>query len=215
MGRTQELVYMLDRLFEAGRLPAIPIYVDSPMAVEATQIFELHPECYDDEIHAYMLEHPDPFGFRGLTYIRDVEQSKSLNTRPEPCIIISASGMASSGRIVHHLFNNVSDEKNTVLIVGYCGHGTLGNALQSQPETVEIMHKIVPLKANVVSLHSFSAHGDQAEMLAVIRNQIPTLQKLFLVHGEYETQQVFSAYLQKNGFTCPIEIPDMGDVVAL
>ncbi len=131
VGRTQEIVYMLDQLNTANQLPPIKVYVDSPLAVNATTVYGAHPECFDDQLNKYLLIDQNPFGFNSLTYIRDVEQSKALNTSQEPCIIISSSGMMNAGRVKHHLFNNIEDPRNTFLIVGYCTPDTPGGKLRA------------------------------------------------------------------------------------
>lgn len=209
LGRTQEIVYMLDKMESAGLLPRIKVYVDSPLAVNVTHIFGLHPECFDKEINQYIVSDANPFGFNNLEYIKEVEASKSLNKNDEPCIIISASGMMNAGRVKHHLFNNIEDPKNTILIVGYCTPETPGGILRSGADTIEIFDEEKAVRADVVIMDSFSAHGDKNEMFAFISNQRPSLKRLFLVHGELETQQAFSRFLVDKGFQ-HIEIPAFG-----
>ncbi len=136
VGRTQEIVYMLDQLQNEGKLPQIPVYVDSPLAVNATQIFIAHPECYDKELLKYMLSDPNPFGFNELHYVRSVAASKKINEHKGAAIIISASGMMSGGRIRHHIFNHIEKSNTTLLIVGFCAPGTLGAVLRSRPESI-------------------------------------------------------------------------------
>lgn len=209
LGRTQEIVYMMDQLYNQGKLPHIKAYVDSPLAINVTQIYGLHPECFDKELHTYLLTDDNPFGFNGLTYIKDVNQSKSLNTSEEPCIIISASGMMNAGRVKHHLFNNIENPKNTFLIVGYATPDTPGGELRAGKEMITIFNQEKAVKAEVKVMDSFSAHGDRDEMLEFIKNQ-KRLKNLFLVHGEYETQKEFKQFLGENGFS-NIEIPAAGD----
>ena len=206
VGRTQEIVYMLDQLETAGRLPQIPVYVDSPLAVNATQVFGSHPECFDNELNEYLLIDPNPFGFNDLNYVRKVEKSKWLNTSKEPCIIISASGMMNAGRIRHHLYNNIEDYRNTFLIVGYCSPETPGGQLRDGAASLKIFgdHKMV--RADVVVMDSFSAHGDRKELMEFITHQKSRMRKLFLVHGELDTQQAFKDYLEERGFD-EISIP--------
>lgn len=200
LGRTQEIVYMLNRMSTEGKLPQIPVYVDSPLSVNATRIFRMHPECYDEETKDFITFDSDPFGFNGLTYITDVNQSKALNTSSEACIIISSSGMATAGRIRHHIFNNIENQQNTILIVGYCAPGTLGSILKDGIEVLKMYgeHKIV--RAEVEIMDSFSAHGDQDEMFEFLSNQINSVEKLFLVHGNDENRTAFKKYLGENGF---------------
>ena len=210
VGRTQEIVYMMDQLQRIGKLPKVEVYVDSPLAVNATHIFEMHPECFDEELVRYIATDSDPFGFKGLHYIRDAEQSKALNKSQEPCIIISASGMANAGRVKHHIFNSIDNPNNTILFVGYCASNTLGAILKERPSTVKIFGQELPVNASIETMDSFSAHGDQQEMFEVIKNQKQGLQKLFLVHGELPRQEVFKYFLKGNGFSCPIFIPKLG-----
>ncbi len=202
VGRTQEIVYILDRLETEGKLPRIPVYVDSPMATNATEIFELHPECFDDEILNYMLTDPNPFGFANLKYIRNPEDSKKLNTSKRPAIIISASGMMTAGRIRHHLFHNIENKNTTILIVGYCAPGTLGAILRNGAKRVRIFRKDLRVRARIEVLASFSAHADQAEMINFLSPlNRERLKGLFLVHGEKNEQEMFGSALEKHGFS--------------
>lgn len=209
LGRTQEIVYMLDKMESEGLLPKIKVYVDSPLSINVTHVYGLHPECFDGDMSNYLLTDHNPFGFNNLTYIKDVEASKALNNSDEPCIIISSSGMMNAGRIRHHLFNNIEDPKNTFLIVGYCSPETLGGILRAGATSIHIFDEEKLVKADVVIMDSFSAHGDQQEMFNFMKNQISSVKKLFLVHGEIETQQIWSAYLYDHGFK-DIEIPIAG-----
>ncbi|MFZ1749552.1 MAG: MBL fold metallo-hydrolase, partial [Saprospiraceae bacterium] len=211
LGRTQEIVYMLDKMESAGLLPRIKVYVDSPLAVNVTHIFGLHPECFDSEINEYMLTDTNPFGFNNLIYIKDVARSKALNASSEPCIIISASGMMNAGRVKHHLFNNIENPKNTFLMVGYCSPETPGGILRAGAETIRIFDEEKIVKAEIRIMDSFSAHGDQNEMYDFIANQKAHLKRLFLVHGEPKTQENFKSFLQQKGFG-EIDIPKPGQV---
>ncbi|MFT4661188.1 MAG: metallo-beta-lactamase family protein [Patiriisocius sp.] len=211
VGRTQEIVYMIDQMQTSGDLPKIPIYVDSPLSINATEIFKAHPECYDSDILRYLQTDPNPFGFNGLHYIRNVERSKRLNDSDEPCVIISASGMATAGRIVHHINNNIEDARNTILIVGYCAQGSLGARLAKKDPMVRIFGQEKKVKATIKTMHSFSAHGDQKEMIEFIDNQDRSqLKGMFLVHGDYNRQIEFKDELNKNGFK-NVEIPNLGE----
>ncbi len=215
VGRTQELVYMMDKMATAGKLPKIPVYVDSPLAVNATEIFVMHPECYDNNLLEYMTTDPNPFGFNSLTYIRDVEKSKKLNESKDPCVIISASGMMSAGRIKHHIYNNIENPKNTILVVGFCARGTLGERIRNKPKSVRIFGEEKQLKAQVKIMDSFSAHGDQQEMLDFLSSQDKQkLKKVFLVHGEISRQEKFKAGLKENGFR-DVVIPSLGEEVEI
>ncbi|MCE2790353.1 MAG: MBL fold metallo-hydrolase [Saprospiraceae bacterium] len=210
LGRTQEIVYMLDKMESAGLLPHIPVYVDSPLAVNVTHIFGLHPECFDSEINEYMLTDSNPFGFNTLQYVRDVEGSKALNHSDKPCIIISASGMLNAGRVKHHLYNNIENPKNTFLMVGYCSPETPGGILRSGAKTIRIFDEEKVVRADIVIMDSFSAHGDKNEMFDFISNQKEVLKRLFLVHGELDTQTNFKYFLKDKGFG-EIDIPGPGD----
>ncbi|PCJ66751.1 MAG: MBL fold metallo-hydrolase [Bacteroidetes bacterium] len=209
IGRTQELVYMIDRLETAGKLPSVPVYVDSPLAVNATDIFIMHPECYDSDILAYMQTDPNPFGFRKLNYVKKVEDSKAINESKEPCIIISASGMMQAGRVKHHLNNNIEDAKNTILIVGFCAQNTLGRRISDGADEVRIFGQKKQVKADVVTMGSFSAHGDQQEMLDFLQCQDKSkLKNIFLVHGELDRQTIFKEAILADGFS-KVEIPEL------
>lgn len=212
LGRTQEIVYMLDQLETAGKLPNIPVYVDSPLAVNATAIFGSHPECYDDDLNEYLLVDDNPFGFNSLTYVRQVEVSKSLNNSQKPCIIISSSGMMNAGRVRHHLFNNMDNKKNTLLIVGYCAPDTPGGMLRNGIDKLKLFGEWKPVLMDIEIMDSFSAHADRGEMYAFIKNQEKTVKKIFLVHGEYDKQQAFAAYLNERGFK-KVNIPKLTETV--
>jgi metallo-beta-lactamase family protein len=207
VGRTQEIVYSLNNFFNQGKLPRVDIFVDSPLAVNATTIFRMHPECFNREILKIMENDSDPFGFNSLTYITRQEDSKKLNDYKKPCIIISASGMMEAGRIKHHLANNISDPKNTILVVGYCSPVTLGARIARGDKEVSIFGTVYPVNAEVRIIDSFSGHGDYNEMIEFLDCQDKKqIQKTFLVHGEYETQVKYSSRLQEAGFS-NIQIP--------
>ena len=211
VGRTQELVYALFQLFDEGALPAIPVFVDSPLAVNATEVFRMHPECFDKEMMSYVLQHQDPFGFGRLTYIRSVDESKALNERKGPCVIIAASGMCEGGRILHHLANNIGDSRNTVLVVGFMAEHTLGRKLVERESEVRIFGEFHQLKAEVVVLNSFSAHAGHDELLTYISGMdAGRLKGVFLVHGELERAQKLSDALAGRGIR-PVKIPVRGE----
>jgi len=207
VGRTQEIVYMLDRLETAGKLPKIPVYVDSPLAINATLIYGSHPECFDKDIHEYMLLDDNPFGFSDLKYTRDRGLSKRLNNTKESCIVISASGMMNAGRIKHHLFNSMENPKNGLLMVGYSAPYTPGGKIRNGAKSLRLFGEKRNMNMKVYSMYSFSAHADRREMYDFIKNQ-KSLKKLFLVHGEYDTQKEFKTYLGKHGFNS-VEIPKL------
>ena len=208
VGRTQEIVYMMDRLETAGKLPSVPVYVDSPLAVDATDIFAMHPECYDADILEYMRTDPNPFGFRKLNYVKKVEESKAINDSKEPCVIISASGMMQAGRVKHHINNNIENKNNTILVVGFCAANTLGRRISDGVDEVKIFGKLKKVNADVVTMGSFSAHGDQQEMLDFLQCQEKSkLKRIFLVHGEIDRQRLFKKAILADGFK-KVEIPE-------
>ncbi|MCL5268843.1 MAG: MBL fold metallo-hydrolase [Bacteroidetes bacterium] len=199
--RTQEITYTLHRLFNSNILPRIPVFVDSPLSVNATEVFRLHPECFNADVYKMVLGHDDPFGFEYIRYIQSVEESKRLNDIHEPVIIISASGMCESGRILHHLANNADNPKNTILIVGYQAPDTLGRRILDRQPTVKIFGEDYPLRAEVVEMHSFSAHADHNDLVAFANNfDKKKLRNIFLVHGEKEEQSALSQSLNQIGF---------------
>jgi metallo-beta-lactamase family protein len=183
VGRVQQLVLLLHELSNTGCIPKIPIFVDSPLAVDVTAVFRNHPECYDDEVKA-LLQEGDPFGFRELRYIRETEESKKLNSISGPYVVISPSGMCEAGRVLHHLANNIGDERNTVLITGYQADNTLGRKLLNRWDHVNILGNSYQLRAKVESLQALSGHADRDELLSWMKPMVPTLKKVFLVHGE-------------------------------
>jgi metallo-beta-lactamase family protein len=184
VGRTQQLVLLLHQLMDALRIPSIPIFVDSPLAVNATEVFRRHPECYDEEAREFLQQGEDPFGFHRLKYVRQAAESKQLNDMPGPFIVIAASGMCEGGRILHHLRNNIADARNTVLLTGYQAENTLGRKIQERRREVPVFGEPVPLRAEVVSLDALSGHADQRELIEWMRPFAAGLKKVFLVHGE-------------------------------
>jgi metallo-beta-lactamase family protein len=212
VGRTQELVYAFNKIFEKGLAKEIPIYVDSPLAVNVTGIFRVHTECFDKETIDFMNKYDDPFGFNKLTYVNSVEESKSLNNLPGPMMIISASGMAEAGRILHHLRNNIENANNIILMVGYCAENTLGRKIMDREKIVKIFGEEFHLNAEVIVLHSMSAHADADELTNYCKSlNVMQIKKTFLVHGDYDQQQLFSERLKGISIR-DIEIPERGDV---
>jgi len=210
VGRTQEIVFSLNNFFNEGRLPKIDIFVDSPLAVNATTVFRMHPECFNKNFSDVLKKDPDPFGFDNLYYINKVEDSKKLNDHKQPCVIISASGMMEAGRVKHHLANNISDPKNTILIVGYCAPTTLGARIGRGDKEVSIFGTVYRVKAEVKKIESFSGHGDYKEMISFLNCQDKnSIAKMFIVHGEYETQKKYVSTLTAEGYK-NIEIPVKG-----
>ena len=215
VGRTQEIVYALHRLRLANRIPHLPIFVDSPLAINATEVFRLHPEYYDIETYEFMLEHRDPFGFEQLRYTRRVEESKALNTMDEPIIIISASGMCEAGRILHHLKNNIEDPRTTVLFVGFQAEHTLGRRIVERRETVSIFGERYPLKAHVETIDGYSAHADRDELLGYIRQlDLGRLKHVLVVHGDEDASFALADGLDKIGVR-QVTVPSLGQQVTL
>jgi metallo-beta-lactamase family protein len=215
LGRTQEIVYAMDRLTTEGRMPRIDVYVDSPLSVNATAVMKKHPEFYNKNIIDYMKKDPDPFGFSLLHYVKEVEESKSINLLPDPCIIVSASGMAEAGRIKHHIKNNISDPKNTILMVGYCSPGSLGARLINGDKKIKIFGEEYKVLADVKVLSNYSAHADYLEIEKFLECQNPKkVKKVFLVHGEKSVQLDFKEFLHQKDFK-DIFIPMAGESFTL
>jgi metallo-beta-lactamase family protein len=215
LGRTQEIVYSLDKLYNQGILPKIPVFVDSPLSSKTTDIIRHHPECFNLDTIEYMMKDEDPFSFKNLNYVTDVKESMALNDTHEPCIIISSSGMAEAGRIKHHLKNNIQDSKNTVLFTGYCTPDSLGGQILAGNKRVRIFGTEYDVNAEVQSIPEYSAHGDFVEMVDFLSCQNKEkVKQIFLVHGEYETQKTYKGILHVAGFK-DIEIPEPGSVYVL
>jgi metallo-beta-lactamase family protein len=211
--RTQEIVYSLEKMSNTGRLPDIKIYVDSPLSVKATDVIRRHEECFNDEFVEYMHKDPKPFEFKNLHYITQVEDSKRLNSSKEPCIIISASGMAEAGRIKHHIANNLDNPNNCILLVGYCTPESLGGRLKAGNKAVRIFGEEHIVKAQVHSMESYSSHADYDEIFAFLNNSQDKqkIRQIFLVHGEPEVQTVFKQKFIEHGYTGNIHIPVIGE----
>ena len=212
VGRTQELVYHLHELEQQGRLPEIPIFVDSPLSVNATQIFRIHPECMDAEARKSILTHENPFSFESLRYIMHVSESKALNGQSGPMIIISSSGMCEGGRILHHLRNNIEDPRNTIMITGYSAEYTLGRRIVEREPKVKIFGEEFNLNAEVVVLNSLSAHADRNELLDYHRRFNPTrLRHSFIVHGDLDQAQKLQHAMQEELGLTGVTVPSPGD----
>jgi metallo-beta-lactamase family protein len=195
VGRTQQLVLLLHQLFNEKRIPTIPIYVDSPLAINVTEVHRGHPECFDDETRKYITGGQDPFGFQRLQYVREASESKKLNDLHGPFVVISASGMAEQGRILHHLRNNIEDPRNTVLITGFQAQDTLGRKLVEKWPEVRIFGEPMRVRAEIASLDELSGHADQGELLEWIAPMAKTLRRVFLVHGEPQQSETLAKLL--------------------
>lgn len=208
VGRTQEILHVLNNLDLKGQLPKVNVYVDSPLSAKATAIIENHAEGYNDKVLDIMKTDDNPFDFERLHYVESVDESIALNTNPDPCIIISASGMAEAGRVKHHIKNNIGDQKNTILMVGYCEPNSLGGRLKNGAEEVSIFGDDFKVQAEVQSIQSMSAHGDYEDLLKFMSCQdAGKVKTLFLVHGDYDVQLKFKEKLNAAGFS-HVEIPD-------
>jgi metallo-beta-lactamase family protein len=210
VGRTQQLVYALHRLYLKRDIPNVPIYVDSPLATRVTDIFRLHPETYDSEIREFLLKdnHSNPFGFDTLRYTQSVQDSKELNFLREPAIIISASGMMEAGRILHHLRKRIGDKKNTILVTGWQAPNTLGRRIVEGEETVKIFGEEFPLRARVETLTGFSGHADRDGLLAWAGAMQKKPTRTFVVHGEEEVATIFAESLRTELGFPQVDIPE-------
>ncbi len=186
--RTQELIYILHTLQLEGKVPKLPVFIDSPMAVNATAIFKVHPECFDEEtVERFTSANRDPFGFDNIRYVTSTAESKEINAFQGPAVIISASGMAESGRVLHHLIQHIEKPETLIAIVGFMAENTLGRRLAERAKTVNILGRTYTVNAEIHTLNAFSAHADYAEILAWLeRHDLKPLKKVFLVHGEDE-----------------------------
>ena len=212
--RAQEVVFSLKKLRQAGRIPAIPVFVDSPLTVSITDVFRLHPECYDSAARAHLDNGDSPFSFPGLTYVSSVEDSRAIDVGADPCIVISASGMCEAGRVLHHLKALIGDPKNTVLIVGYQAEHTLGRRIVERRPRVRIFGVERDLRAEVTVLNGFSAHADRDDLLrfAEATRAQGELRQLALVHGEWPAQRTLRDELLRRGFP-EVVVPASGDTL--
>ena len=217
VGRTQEIVYVLNKLHHEERLPNIKCFVDSPLAVNATHIFRMYADELNQDVRDTLRFDPDPFGFNTLKYITDVNQSKALNNLDEPCIIISASGMLEAGRIKHHVANHISEESTTILIVGYCTPTSLGARIQEPNlKWISIFGFDRRIKAQITKIEGFSGHGDYKEMIDYLIKSLETnrVRRTFLVHGEPDAQAEYKDHLYEAGFM-NIDIPHKGQITEI
>ena len=217
VGRTQEIVYVLNQLYNDGRLPRIPVYVDSPLSVNATHIFRMYLSELNADVQDVLRFDDDPFGFNTLRYITDINESKRLNNSPDPCIIISASGMLEAGRVKHHVANHISDPSTTILMVGYCTPTSLGARIQNPDlQWISIFGYDRKIKAQVSKIEGFSGHGDYREMTDYLTRSLnpEAVRRVFVVHGEPNAQEAYKDHLSESGFR-GIEIPAKGEEVRL
>jgi metallo-beta-lactamase family protein len=215
VGRTQEIVYALHQLTLSGDLPRLPIFVDSPLSVNATEVYRLHPECFNSEIYKFLRDKENPFGMENLTYIREVAHSMKLNELKDPAIIISASGMAEAGRIRHHLANNICDPNNLILFIGYCAEHTLGAQIMLGRSPVNIFGEPYAIKAQVASLDSFSGHADKNELRRYVEGIGGEIKKVAVIHGEESQALAFAETLRGMKPKAEVTVPNYGDTLTI
>jgi metallo-beta-lactamase family protein len=213
--RTQQLLWVLNHLLEHKKIPSVPIFVDSPLAVDATEIFRLHPECFNEEVYQFLFEKRNPFQLEGLTLIRSQQQSMKLNDLRESAIIISASGMCEAGRVLHHLKNNLADPKTTVLFVGYCAENTLGWKLRQHFDKVSILGQEVNVRARIETIDSFSGHADHSELMDYFGAMSGPKKEVFLVHGEPEGSQALATALREKYSSSAMTVPSLNQSVEI
>jgi metallo-beta-lactamase family protein len=213
VGRTQQIVYTLHQLTLAGQLPRVPIFVDSPLSVNATEIYRLHPECFNDTIYKFLREKENPFGMENLTYIREVAHSMKLNNLRESAIVISASGMAEAGRIRHHLANHIGDPANLVLFIGYCAEHTLGAQILAGQNPVNIFGEPHEVRARIVSLDSFSGHADRSELKRYVEGIKGELKRIAVVHGEESQALAFADTLRALKPKADVVVPEYQETI--
>jgi len=213
VGRTQTIVYALNLLTRAGRIPRLPIFVDSPLSVNATEVFRLHPECFNESTYRFLRETAHPFGMENLTYIRELSHSVKLNDLKEPAIIISASGMAEAGRIRHHLKNNICDPRNLLLFVGFCAEHTLGAAIVSGRSPVNIFGEPYEVRAQVASMDAFSGHADRSELRRYVEGISGDIKKITVIHGEETQALAFGETLRGMKPKAEVIVPEYGQRV--
>jgi metallo-beta-lactamase family protein len=208
VGRTQQIVYTLHQLACDGKLPKAPIFVDSPLSVNATEVYRLHPECFNDTVTRFLREKENPFGMENLTYIREVAHSMKLNELKDPAIIISASGMCEAGRIRHHLKNHIGRPENLVLFIGYCATHTLGAQILSGQNPVNIFGEPHPVRARIASIDAFSGHADKNELKRYVENLTGDIKKIFVVHGEESQAMGFGETLRSMKPKAEVLVPE-------
>jgi metallo-beta-lactamase family protein len=213
VGRTQQIVYTLHQLTLAGQLARVPIYVDSPLSVNATEVYRLHPECFNDSIYRFLREKENPFGMENLTYIRELAHSMKLNDLKEPAIIISASGMAEAGRIRHHLANHIGDAANLVLFIGYCAEHTLGAQILAGRNPVNIFGEPHQVRARIASLDSFSGHADKNELRRYVEGLEGKIKKIAVIHGEEAQALAFSETLREMKPKAGVMVPQFQETM--
>lgn len=215
VGRTQDIVYTLHQMTDAGELPRVPIFVDSPLSVNATEVYRLHPECFNEDVYRFLREKSNPFGMENLTYIRELAHSMKLNDLKEPAIIISASGMCEAGRIRHHLKNHIGEPKNLVLFIGYCAENTLGAQILEGRKTVNIFGEPHAVRARIASIDSFSGHADRNELQHYVETLTGVMSNIFVIHGEESQSLAFAETLRGLKPKANVLVPESGQTVTV
>jgi metallo-beta-lactamase family protein len=215
VGRTQQIVYTLHQLTLAGQLPRLPIFVDSPLSVNATEVYRLHPECFNETIYQFLREKENPFGMENLTYIREAAHSRKLNDLKDPAIIISASGMCEAGRIRHHLANHIGDSENLVLFIGYCAEHTLGAQILSGQNPVNIFGEPHEVRAQIASLDSFSGHADRNELRRYVEALSGDIKKISVIHGEESQALAFAGTLRAMKPKAAVLVPEYRQMLSI
>jgi len=214
VGRTQRIVYMVHELMRDGRIPEFPIYVDSPLAVRATRIFKRHWECFDEEMRELVRDQDDPLGFSRVTYVMEAAESKKLNRKHGPMMIISASGMCEAGRVLHHLKNSITSRRNAVMIVGFQAEHTLGRRIAERERQVRIFGQPYPMRARVAVFNEFSAHADRGGLLAFAKGMRRPPRRTIVVHGNEDASLAFGRLMTENGFP-RVSVPLDGETIEL
>jgi metallo-beta-lactamase family protein len=215
VGRTQEVLFALNQLELEKRLPELSYFVDSPLGKKATGVMKAHTRHFNDRLQAILERDDDPFDFAGLKYVETPEDSRLLSDHQEPCVIISASGTADAGRVKHHIFKHITDQRHTVLFVGYCQNNSVGGQLLRGAKMIELFGEPVEIAAEIDALQTMSAHGDSDDLINYISCHSPeSVRQIFLVHGEYTVQEAFAAKLQRKGYG-KISIPEMHAIFEL
>ncbi|MHB8523931.1 MAG: MBL fold metallo-hydrolase [Limisphaerales bacterium] len=208
VGRTQQIVYAFHQLIDAGQVPKVPMFVDSPLSVNATEVYRLHPECFNDSIYKFLREKENPFGMENLTYIRELAHSMKLNDLQEAAIIISASGMCEAGRIRHHLKNHIGDPNNLVLFIGYCAAHTLGAQILAGQNPVNIFGEPHPVRARIASFDAYSGHADKNELRRYVEALTGGIRKIFVIHGEESQSLAFAETLRQLKPQAEVLVPE-------
>jgi metallo-beta-lactamase family protein len=211
VGRTQQLLDTLYQITQSRCIPSWPVYVDSPLSLQATEVFKRHPECFNKKFHDLMMNSRNPFSMSNINYVGSVDESKAINDFHKPCIIISASGMAEAGRIRHHIKNNIGDDRNTILIVGWCAPHTLGAHLASGHKEVNIFGEPYQVRATVETIDAFSGHADKNELRAWAEQVTGSLRGIFVIHGEEEPALAFAETLRGLHPNANVRVPEFAE----